>query len=62
MKATLKNGDEWTGEKQDGFWLCRDQQGNLYETAEVPAYRIVWDNYTQRVDSKGKLGLCPINP
>lgn len=44
MNATARNGDVWTSEKQDGFYLYRDASGNLYESAEAPAYRIHMDN------------------
>lgn len=45
MNATAKNGDKWTGEQPvDGWWMYRDKAGRLYESREVPAYRIVMDN------------------
>lgn len=60
MNATLSNGDEWTGEKQEDYWICRDKNGNLYETRETPAYRIVMDNATQTM-LNGRLVITPIN-
>lgn len=48
MNATANNGDVWTGEKQkEGgtlWWIYRDAAGHLYESKEVPAYRIHLDN------------------
>lgn len=59
MEATAQNGDVWTGESQDGFWLYRDKAGNIYESKEVPAYRIMMDNATQQVVN-GKPTITPI--
>jgi len=61
MNATAKNGDTWTGEKQDGFWLYRDANGNLYESNEVPAYRITMDNATQTT-VRGKRTITQLLP
>lgn len=47
MNATAKNGDVWSGEKQDGLWLYLDSSGHLYESTEVPAYRIKMDGAHQ---------------
>lgn len=41
------------------FWLCEDAKGNIYETAEVPAYRISMDNAT-RVNVDGQMSIMPI--
>lgn len=58
MTATARNGDEWTDERQDGFWIYRDSQGRLYESSEIPAYRIIIDNATQTTVND-KLTICP---
>lgn len=44
MKATANNGHEWTGERDGEWWIYTDESGNLYESKEVPAYRITLDN------------------
>lgn len=44
MKATASNGDEWTGERNGAWWLYTDSNGNLYESKEVPVFRVVMDN------------------
>lgn len=60
MKATNKQGHEWTGEKsEDGFWIYRDESGNLYDSAEVPAYRIKLNATQTMVD--GRLAIVPLN-
>lgn len=59
MTATAKNGDAWTGEIQDGFWIYEDGAGNLYESREVPAYRVVMDNATVRTVN-GKRTIHPM--
>lgn len=43
MKAKNKQGHEWTGERQDDFWVYRDEKGNLYESKEIPEYKIKMD-------------------
>jgi hypothetical protein len=58
MKATSKNGDEWTGERADDWWLYEDSQGRVYESREVPAYRIQMDNAKQ-ILVDGKLTIAP---
>lgn len=65
MNATAKNGDVWTGDVEYGegttkWWIYRDNQGQLYSSREVPAYRIVLDNATQ-IKVNGKLTIVPIN-
>lgn len=40
MKAINKQGHEWTGEKQDDFWIYKDDKDNLYESKEIPVYQI----------------------
>ncbi len=40
LVATASNGDTWNGDKQDGRFIYSDQQGNLYESSEKPAYRL----------------------
>lgn len=44
MNATANNGDIWTGDREGDWWMYKDKDGNLYESREVPAYRIVMDN------------------
>lgn len=61
MKATAKNGDEWTGERDGEWWLYKDAQGRIYESREVPAYRIKLDNATQ-ITLNGKPCIAPIQP
>lgn len=61
MKATARNGDVWTGEIQEGFFLYLDSAGNLYESKEAPAYRIRMDGATQTTIN-GKRVIVPINP
>lgn len=43
MNATANNGDVWQGERNGEWWLYADAQGNLYESKEIPAYRIIMD-------------------
>lgn len=59
MNATAENGDIWTGEKQDGFWIYQDCAGNSYESREIPAYRIVMDNATMMRCVNGSLAIGP---
>ena len=33
---TAKNGDKWTGEKNEGWWIYQDSLGRLYESKEMP--------------------------
>lgn len=41
MEATSENGDVWTGEQPvEGWWPYRDKSGRLYESREVPCYRL----------------------
>lgn len=54
LKATTRNGDQWTGERNDGWWIMEDSNGNLYETREIPEYRIRM-NAIQVKDHKGNL-------
>lgn len=61
MNATNKQGHEWTGERQDGYWLYVDFQEQLYESLEAPAYRITM-NQSCTVLINGKRTICPINP
>lgn len=61
MNATAQNGDEHTGERDGEWWQYRDKAGNLYESREVPAYRIVMDNATQITTPDGKRGIAPIS-
>lgn len=59
MKATSKCGDEWTGDPPaEGWWPYRDAQGRLYESREVPVYRIRMDHMHLRI-VKGRTTLCP---
>lgn len=60
MKATSKNGDEWTEEEanEKGWWMYCDAAGNLYESREVPAYRIAMNN---AIFTPGE-GIAPRNP
>lgn len=61
MNATAKNGDAWTGERDGQWWQYTDPAGNLYESREVPEYRIVMDNATQTTDSRGRLCIVPLD-
>ncbi len=56
LSATNIHGEKWTGEMQDGFYVYMDQQGNLYESKERPAYRIVMDNAQFTVE-----GIAPLH-
>lgn len=40
LRATSKNGDAWIGEKNGEWWIYEDQNGHLYESKEVPSYRV----------------------
>ena len=60
MKATAKNGDVWTGEKDGEWWIYRDSCGNLYESKEIPAFRIAMDNATQTQCPGGRFAITPI--
>jgi hypothetical protein len=60
MTATAKNGDEWQGETNGAWFIYRDQQGNLYESKEQPAYRIDMTGCTQVLTESGKLAIAPI--
>lgn len=62
MKATARNGDEWTGERDGDWWLYSDAAGNLYESREVPVYRIRMNNAKQTTDAHGKLCIAPLSP
>lgn len=44
MNATANNGDVWSGERNGEYWIYADSQGRLYESLEIPSYRIVMDN------------------
>ena len=61
MNATNKEGHVWEGEKNSEsgktWWLYRDQSGRLYESTEVPAYRIDMRPATQRM-ANGRLTIC----
>jgi hypothetical protein len=60
MKATSKNGHEWNGEPPvDGWWIYTDEAGRLYESREIPAYRIRL-NATQVTCADGKLAIAPL--
>ncbi len=56
LSATNLHGDKWTGEMQDGLYVYMDQQGNLYESKERPAYRIVIDKALFTVE-----GIAPLH-
>ncbi len=56
LSATNLHGDKWTGETQDGFYVYMDQQGNLYESKERPAYRIVMNNAQFTIE-----GIAPLH-
>jgi len=58
MKATATNGDEWTGEKAGEWWIYRDKEGRLYESREVPAYRIRMQA-TQVRCAGGRFAIAP---
>lgn len=64
MKATFENGDHWTGEQcvEAGvtWWIAEDHAGNLYETREIPAYRIYLDNTKKTLCDDGHWALGPI--
>lgn len=53
MKATNNAGDEWEGGRvvEDGkeWFMYLDRKGRLYESTEVPAYRIKMNNATQQI-------------
>ena len=59
MNATSKDGDIWTGEPPvDGWYIYADAVGTLYESREIPVYRIVMDNATLQTIN-GKPTICP---
>lgn len=58
--ATAKNGDEWTGEQpEDGWWKYTDKGGLIYESREVPAYRIIMDR-ARIISVNGQPSITPI--
>lgn len=59
MNATAINGDKWTGERNSPWWVYQDKNGNLYESKEIPVYRIIMDN-AKVVPIKGKNTITPI--
>ena len=61
MNATAKNGDVRSGERNGDWWVYRDGAGRLYESKEIPAYRIAL-NVTQVICSDGRLAIAPMKP
>lgn len=63
MNATNLEGHAWTGEKHSEghklFWIYKDDAGNLYESEEVPTYRIAMNNATLRTQGKRRV-ITPI--
>lgn len=61
--ATAKNGDKWTGEHGDTpeWWIYRDKAGSLYESKEIPAYRIYMDNARLVTCEDGSRGIAPLS-
>lgn len=64
MNATSKNGDIYSGENytENGatWYLYKDTNGNLYESKEVPAYRIRMDNSQLTTDATGHPCIAPM--
>lgn len=65
MNATAINGDEWTGEVivegHSRFYIYRTFDGQrMYESKEIPAYRIDFSNCTQ-IEVNGDLVIIPIS-
>ena len=62
MKATNKAGHEWTGETEIDagarWYNYTDASGKVYQSKEVPAYRVKMDNAA--VES-GKRGIFPLS-
>jgi hypothetical protein len=58
MNATAKNGDAWIGERDGDYWLYRDSDGRLYESKEIPAYRIALNAKQIRLPN-GKMVIVP---
>lgn len=58
--ATALNGDDWIGERDGDWWLYQTKDGAIYESKEIPAYRIKMDNATQ-ILVDGKLCIAPIH-
>jgi hypothetical protein len=58
-----KNGDLWNGERvtegQCVFYLYEDKDGNLYESSEVPVYKIHMDNARLVTCDDGKVAIAP---
>ncbi len=40
MNATAINGDVWQGDRDGEYWIYADAAGNLYESKEVPVFRV----------------------
>ena len=60
MDATNKQGHVWTGERNLEWWIYTDENGRLYESREMPAYRIAMNNATQIRTADGRLAISPI--
>lgn len=61
LRATNKAGHVWEGGREGAWWLYIDDNGNLYESTEAPAYRIALDN-AALVTVAGKLAIAPKEP
>jgi hypothetical protein len=55
MNATNKQGHVWTGEREREWWNYLDDNGQEYQSREVPSYRIVMDKAVMT-----KHGITPI--
>jgi hypothetical protein len=64
LKATCKAGHEWTGEIEiENGWkwfMYRDPHGSLYQSKEIPAYRIHLNN-SCLISVNGKQAIFPIS-
>ena len=54
MNATANNGDVWNGERNGDWWIYQDAQGHLYESKEVPYFRVDLRNPTHAVVEDNK--------